>query len=197
MMTWRDSCVFKDDVTWRDSDLKLKWRDVTWLVDDWEIRDVTWIRNEMTWRDVTRRGRDSWHLCKTFIQCKFDYGISIWGMTTQSNLNRIQRKQNRPARIILGITDYRNTCGITLVKQLGLQTIRERRDYFLTKFSFQSIMGIAPDYLSTRIVMKVDIHGYNTRSFSNSDVNPPQIKKKECIFGVFFRSLATSLMYWT
>ena len=124
---------------------------------------------------------------KTFIQCKFDYGISIWGMTTQYNINKIQRKQNRAARIILGVTDFRNTCGITLVKRLGLQTIRERRNYFLTKFTFESIMGIAPDYLSTRIEMNVDRHGYNTRSSNNSDVYPPKVNKE-----IFRRSLVYS-----
>ena len=108
-------------------------------------------------------------------------------MTTQYNINKIQRKQNRAARIILGVTDFRNTCGITLVKQLGLQTIRERRNYFLTKFTFESIMGIAPDYLSTRIEMNVDRHGYNTRSSNNSDVYPPKVNKE-----IFRRSLVYS-----
>ena len=56
---------------------------------------------------------------KTYIQPKIDYGISIWGCSTQANFTKIQRKQNRAARIILGNMDYRKTRGIDLVQQLG------------------------------------------------------------------------------
>ena len=71
-----------------------------------------------------------------------------------------------------------------MVKQLGLQTVAERRDYFLSKLTFESIHGLAPDYLSNRIVMRLDIHPYRTRSANSSDVYPPRVKKE-----IFKRSL--------
>ena len=55
--------------------------------------------------------------------------------------------------------------------------IEERRNYFLTKLTFESILGTAPDYLSCRIQMRVDVHGYQTRSSHNNDVYPPTVKK--------------------
>ena len=120
---------------------------------------------------------------KTFIQCIFDYGISIWGMTTQENLVKVQRKQNRMARIITGQFD-RNVSGLSLVKQLGLQSIVERRDYFMCKYTFESIHGTAPDYLSTRITLKADLHPHNTRASDFGDVHPPPVHK-----AIFRRSL--------
>ena len=111
---------------------------------------------------------------KTFILQRIDYGISIWGCTTKENLNRVQRLQNRAIRIILGIYD-RIIPGIDLVKQLSLENIEERRDYFLTKLTYESIHGLSPLYLSGRIIMRVDIHGYSTRSASNMDVHLPEV----------------------
>ena len=120
---------------------------------------------------------------KTFIQCIFDYGISLWGMTTQANILKVQRKQNKLAKIIMNVP-WRTPNGISLVKQLGLLSIAERRDYFLSKFTFESVHGLAPDYLSTRIIMRLDIHPYRTRSANSSDVYPPRVKRE-----IFKRSL--------
>ena len=68
---------------------------------------------------------------KSYIQPKLDYGLTIYGCTTQENLTLVQRLQNHAARLILGNFDYINFRGIELVKSLGLYTIEERRDYFL------------------------------------------------------------------
>ena len=51
----------------------------------------------------------------SIIQPKIDYAISIWGYTTAHNINRVQRLQNRAARILTGNYDYVNTRGIYLV----------------------------------------------------------------------------------
>ena len=83
--------------------------------------------------------------------------------------------------------DYRNTRGIDLVRQLGLMNITERRNYFLAKLTCESILGIAPDYLASRILMRVDVHGYNTRGAKNDDVYPPRVKNS-----IFKRSLQYS-----
>ena len=91
-------------------------------------------------------------LMTAYFQSKFDYGISVWGCTTQSNINKIQRMQNRVARIITGCYDFINTRGLDLVNELNLQNITERRNYFLCNLMFKSIHGLAPTYLSDSIV---------------------------------------------
>ena len=108
-------------------------------------------------------------------------------MTTQLNRLKIQRKQNKMARIIARKNFQKIRQGTSLVKQLGLQTIAERRDYFLSKLTFESILGLAPDYLSGRIVMRADIHPHDTRSSSRSDVHPPKVNKE-----IYRRSLEYS-----
>ena len=66
---------------------------------------------------------------KTFIQQKFDYGISLWGCTSKKNIRKVQRIQNRAARIILNKHDRISVRGIDLIKELGIMNIEERRDY--------------------------------------------------------------------
>ena len=86
--------------------------------------------------------------------------------------------QNLLARIICDNFDYIHSRGIDLVRSLKLQTIRERRDYFLCVLMFKCIHGLAPHYLSNDITMHVDIHGYDTRSAENMDLYIPRCAKE-------------------
>ena len=52
------------------------------------------------------------YIYTSIIQPKIDYAISIWGYTTAHNINKVQRLQNRAARILTGNYDYVNTRGI-------------------------------------------------------------------------------------
>ena len=100
---------------------------------------------------------------KNYIQLRLDYGIALCGCSTQKNIDLAQRVQNHAARLITGNFDYNNCRGIDLVKSLNLDTVRNRIEYFLTSLMFKAIHGIAPTYLSDRIVMDVDVNGYDTR----------------------------------
>ena len=66
---------------------------------------------------------------KSYVQSKIDFGLSIWGCTTEGILDRVPRLQNFCARIICKKYDYVNTRGTDLVGSLKIQTIRQRRDY--------------------------------------------------------------------
>ena len=115
---------------------------------------------------------------KSYIQPRLDYGITLYGCSTQKNIDLVQRVQNHAARLIMGNFDYINCRGIDLVKRLDLYTIRERRDYFLTTLMFKAIHGIAPHYLSDRIDMHFDIHGYNTREAGSMNVYLTAVHKE-------------------
>ena len=110
---------------------------------------------------------------KSNVQSKIDYGLSIWGCTTEASLDRKQIIQNLLARIICNNFDYINSCGIEMVRTLRLQTIRERRDYFLCILMFKCIHGFAPHYLCNDVTMSIDINGYDTRSAENMDLYLP------------------------
>ena len=89
------------------------------------------------------------YIYTSIIQPKIDYAISIWGYTTAHNINKVQRLQNRAARILTGNFDYVNTRGIDLVKNLGLMNVTQRRDYFMIIMIF--IHGLVPDYICDEI----------------------------------------------
>ena len=103
---------------------------------------------------------------KSHIQLRLDYDITLYGSSTQENIDLVQRVQNHAARLIMGNFDYINSRRIDLVKSLNSYTIRERRDYFLLILMLKAIHGIAPNYLSDRIDMHFDIHGYEAGSMN-------------------------------
>ena len=117
---------------------------------------------------------------KSYVQSKLDYGLSIWGCTTEGNLDRVQRIQNFCARIMWKNYDYIHTRGIDLVNSLKIQTIRQRRDYFLSVLMFKAIHGLAPHHLCNDVTMIVDVHGYNPRSSENMNFYVPKYTKEIC-----------------
>ena len=76
---------------------------------------------------------------KAFIQPTLDYGISVWGCTSNENLAKVQRVQNRIARIITGNFDFINSRGLDLLHELKLPNVIQRRNYFLSKLTFQRL----------------------------------------------------------
>ena len=118
------------------------------------------------------------NIYKSYVQSKIDYGLSIWGCTTEANLDRIQRTQNLLARIMCNNFDYISFRGIEMVRTLRLQNIRERRDYFICILMFKCIYGLAPHYLCNDVTMYVDINGYDTRSAENMDLYLPRCSRE-------------------
>ena len=100
---------------------------------------------------------------KSYIQPRLDYGITLYGCSTQKNIDLVQRDQNHAARLITRNYDYINC--------------RNRRDYFLAILMFRAIHGIAPTYLSDRIDMNFDVNGYDTRG-ADMDLNLPTLRKE-------------------
>ena len=56
------------------------------------------------------------YIYQGIIKPRFDYAIIIWGFTSKYNLSKVQRLQNRAARIITGDFDYVHVRGIDIVK---------------------------------------------------------------------------------
>jgi len=114
---------------------------------------------------------------KSLIQPKIDYAITIWGYTNEYNLERIQRLQNRAARVIFDNFDFVNTRGIDLVAKLGIMNIKQRRDYFMALLMYKSIHGLAPNYLCNEIIMEIEVADRISRHINENDVhaNPPDL----------------------
>ena len=58
----------------------------------------------------------------TTIQSVIDYGITIWGSATKYLINKVQKFQNRAARLISNNFNY-DIQGSQMVAQLGWQNI--------------------------------------------------------------------------
>ena len=144
-----------------------------------------WIRNNLSWDDHIlescrkmfyyfhmfrrlRKIRPSallLNIYKTFVQSKIDYGLSIWGCTTEVNLDRIQRIQNLLARIICNNFDNIHSRGIDFSSIIEAPNHTRKSKLLSVCFSAQvinlmlGIHGLAPHYLSNDVTMHVDIHG--------------------------------------
>ena len=95
---------------------------------------------------------------KSYIQSKLEYGLTIWGCTTDTNLGKIQRIQSLAARVIIGNFDYTYSKGVDIVHSLHLQAVKERRDYFLCVLMYKCIHGLAPICLCNDAILYYDIH---------------------------------------
>ena len=131
------------------------------------------------------------YIYTSIIQPKIDYAISIWGYrpTTAHNINKVQRLQNRAARILTGNFDYVNTRSIDLVKNLGLMNVTQKRDYIMIiMMLFKSIHGLVPDYICDEITMQRDITVRTTRFTVNNNVHVPHIILECCKTAFAYRS---------
>ena len=72
----------------------------------------------------------------TSVQSHIDYCSTVWGFTSNKNLNRIQKFQNRAARIITNNFNW-DIRGVNIVKDLGWLNIKQRRDYFVGPLVFK------------------------------------------------------------
>jgi hypothetical protein len=108
----------------------------------------------------------------SFVQPYIDYGLSIWGNTTFENINRIQRLQNRVARIMSHEFNY-NIPGCTIVKDLKWQDIVTRRNYLTCILMYKCINGSAPNYLSDNITHADTVHDHITRHSDRGNLYLP------------------------
>ena len=97
-----------------------------------------------------------------YVQPRIDYGISVWGCTTDNNISIIQRIQNRIGRVLSGNFDY-NVSGLSILHDLKIFNIAQRRDYFLSSLTYQAANHLAPVYLSDHIICNSDMHDFFTR----------------------------------
>ena len=110
------------------------------------------------------------YIYQGIIQPRFDYAITIWGFTSKCNVSKVQRLQNRDARIITGDFDYVHVRGIDIVKNLKWMNVFQRRGYFVALPVFKCIHGMSPSYLSDCITMYKEIAVRDTRASTSSNL---------------------------
>ena len=96
-----------------------------------------------------------------------DYCISVWGNCPLIHLNKLQKLQNRAARIICKEFDW-NISSTVLHSQLGWINIETRRDYFAGILMFKTIQGYGLNYLSSELTYTNQYNNYSTRAASKN-----------------------------
>ena len=96
-------------------------------------------------------------MCKAILFTKSQKSLKIWsqnihlGSYHKGKHTQNTTIQNRAGCIIANDFDSDHS-GITVVKQLGLLTVLERRDYLILITIFKCLNDLAPHYLSDSFV---------------------------------------------
>ena len=102
-----------------------------------------------------------------------DYCSSVWGNIGKGLVSKIQKLQNRAARIITG-ADY-SVRSIDIRNELQWLSFEERRSKQFKKLMYKTINGEVPEYLSEKFSRIDTIHNHSLRTSSlNVFVPRPQ-----------------------
>ena len=106
----------------------------------------------------------------TLILPYLDYCCTVWGSLTKRDMLRIQKCQNKYARMILN-ADY-NTPSLGLLHTLKWQPVDQRINFHYYVTVYKSLHNLAPQYLCT-LVKRRDI-AYCTRYTISSQLYLPK-----------------------
>ena len=119
------------------------------------------------------------------IRPHFDYCSEVWDTLGVGLSNRLQKLQNRAARIIMNL-GY-NTPGIEAINALGWEPLETRRAKSKVKQMYKVLNDLAPSSLTTLFVRKRNITEYDLRGSSTSLQLPfpktENLKKSFCYDG--------------
>ena len=96
------------------------------------------------------------------IQPYFDYCCEVWDCLNEGLSDRLQKLQNRAARLIMNL---KNEHGQSVIarQSLGLITLKERRSQMKAKLMYKTVNGLAPQRLCEIFKNSNEIHNYNLR----------------------------------
>ena len=99
------------------------------------------------------------------IQPHLDYSCEVWDVIGKTLSDRLQKLQNRAARIIM---NFKNESGQSLLARnsLGWITLEERRAEMKTRLMYKSINKLAPQRLSNFFQNSNTMYDYDLRGSS-------------------------------
>jgi hypothetical protein len=100
----------------------------------------------------------------------FDYCSIAWGDCSKTRMDRLQKLQNRAARIITREDNSVRSCDIR--NRLNWLDLNERQNIQLQIMMFKVYHKQAPNYLNRLFQPTSEVHSYNLRG-SNFDFQPP------------------------
>lgn len=124
-------------------------------------------------------------LYKSLVAPNIDYCSSILFMLNDTQVDKIQKVQNRFMRLILKapwLTPIKD-----MLDNLKWKSIKQKICFNTLKFIFKILNGETPQYLTEKLTQRKDVMLYNLRS--SSRYNVPQYTKDRCQKGLFYGGL--------
>ena len=112
-------------------------------------------------------------LYRSLIECHFRYGDIVWGNCGETLLNKLQKIQNRAARIITG-SDY-DAPSEPLLMELGWRNIRELIRYDTVVMIHKSKYNFSPEYIKSLFLPNDLVHDKPLRN-SKTEFRLPRME---------------------
>ena len=109
------------------------------------------------------------------IQPYFDYCCEVWDTLNKGLSERLQKFQNRAARLIMNLKNEHGQ-SILARKSLGWVTLEERRAQMKARLMYKTVNGLAPQRLCEAFQNLNTIHDHNQRGSSTRFYIPRPIK---------------------
>ena len=100
------------------------------------------------------------------VQSHFDYRSVVWGNCGKTLRDKLQRLQNRAARVLTN-SNYDADASI-LLNDLRWQNLETQRLFQIAVMVYKSLNGLAHDYMSSKFILRSDfLNSYNLRDSEN------------------------------
>ena len=143
---------------------------------DWDVHVDHVIKKASAGLAILRRTADYFPMevlktiYRSLVESHFRYGNIIWGTCGEVLLTKLQKMQNRAARIITK-SDYDTEAG-PLIDKLGWKTIRELNNNDAAVMMFKIMNNMAPPYLTGMFQPLRELHEIILRD-TNSNLRLP------------------------
>ena len=114
-------------------------------------------------------------LYTSIVEPHFRYCCSVWGCAGTTEINRLQKLQNRAARIVTNSSF--DTPINQLIEKLGWKTINEVIDIESKRMVFKSLNELAPPYLRSLFRKNSQSTSYRLRNTSTDLRLPKKVQK--------------------
>ena len=121
-------------------------------------------------------------LYTSIVEPHFCYCCSVWGYAGTTEINRLQKLQNRAARIVANCSF--DTPSNQLIEKQGWKTINELIDIESKTMVFKSLNELALPYLRSLFRKNLQSTSYSFRNTSTDFRLPKKYRKRQKIFFV-------------
>ena len=89
------------------------------------------------------------HAVRSLVLSRLDYGNSLLGGISSSSVKRLQKLQNRAARLIFGVN--RRTSAGPLLRELHCLPVQQRINFKILLHVYNCVNSLGPSYLSNAV----------------------------------------------